>query len=130
MILHQLIQKHIPQIHYLEMDTSEAVEGECILWQSDCTCLIELDNYKPSEQLLNMISQQITWLNQHQNEVLAILKVHDEQYQTIEPCYLAFLAVTEKQTACNIALSCDDNVLAHILLQSDNQLIFDEIEPI
>ena len=40
--LHDLIQTHIPQINYLETDTTEAAEGQCTLWQQeDCTFLLD-----------------------------------------------------------------------------------------
>ena len=134
--LHTLIRQHIPQITYLETDTSESAEGEWTIWQQeDCTIIIEFaDKPQANEQFistLQTLSAQLNWLEQHRADVMEILTTQTNLAETasIQMVYLACL-IEHHEVFCDFAISADAlrNQVAEFSLEPDGELIFNGLE--
>ena len=89
--LHILAQRHIPQITHLPDDTEETLEAECTLWAADSTLLIDSDT-APSIAALEAVSAQLTWLDQHQSDILQLIAANSRLAAPSQPqiAYAAF----------------------------------------
>lgn len=89
--LHTLAQRHIPQITHLPDDTEETLEAECTLWAADSTLLIDSDT-APSIAALEAVSAQLTWLDQHQSDILQLIAANSRLAAPSQPqiAYAAF----------------------------------------
>ena len=53
-----LAAQHLPQAHYWETDTDEALEGECTMWgRDDCTLLLDLDPARSEAEAARFLQQ-------------------------------------------------------------------------
>lgn len=144
--LHALIQQHIPQIHYLEVETTESAEGECTLWErDDCTILLDLAIPEMANlpTALKNISAKLTWLNEHRADIIAQLfaepkfsgSLKTERAQ-VEPklhmVYCSFFVESTEEIFCDFAVSAEDNLLnnrfADCSLEEDNEFTFNSME--
>ena len=124
--LHDLIQTHIPQINYLETDTTEAAEGQCTLWQQeDCTFLLDLTDHTANASIMKNIANKINWLEQNREYILNTLTDHfSGSLKNISHAYIAFFVEDEHNIFCDFALNCPQQQLAEFSLEEDNELIF------
>lgn len=135
--LHSLIQQHIPQIQYLELETSESVEAECAVWQQDdCTLIIDFENkHLDCHNLvaaLQNVSCKLAWLDAHRanvsQEIADKSKLKDTSNAYIQ--YAAFFIESADDVFCDFAVAAPQwgEQLAAFSLEADNELIFNGIE--
>ena len=125
--LHNLVKQHIPQIHYLECDTDELIEGECALWNNDnATIVIEFaDNGCDCHNLadaLQTVSAKLAWLNEHSDDITQATQTNPD---TAYIAYAAFWVEDSKQVFCDFAVAPDLDSEQEIecSLEEDNTLV-------
>ena len=134
--LHALLRRHIPQINFLETDTTEAAEGECTLWQQeDCTLIIEFENEKQPETTLitalQTIAQKLTYLDTQRGDIIKTLSTQTQTANIADAnmVYVAFF-VEHEDVFCDFAVSASawHEHIAECSLEKDNELIFNGLE--
>ena len=126
--LHTLAQRYIPQITHLPDDTEETLEAECTLWSADSTLLIDSDT-APSIAALEAVSAQLTWLDQHQSDILQLIAANSRLAAPSQPqiAYAAFW-LEDNASFCDFAVSAANwgEQLAECALEN-GELTFSQI---
>lgn len=133
---HQYIQKYIPQITFLETDSTELAEAECRVWgRDDCTLLIELANPKINHEdlqsALQQIATKIQWIDEKQHDILQNCAT-ETQFNTENASidYVAFWVENADDVFCDFVIGAPNwqNRVAAYALEEDNELIFNGLE--
>lgn len=116
--LRRLAAQHLPQAHYWETDTDEALEGECTMWgRDDCTLLLDLDPARSEAEaarFLQQVAAAVARLQNLRTEIAQTLAAECSGSLNEAALYVPYLAFYEDGVggaACDFTVADDADAL-------------------
>lgn len=109
------VAQNIAQVQFVDEDISDAIEGECRIWQNDdCTLLIDFANLNMPQvafmSALQQIERILRDLDDKRDAVLASVRdiAAQRANDDVQMHYVAFFVESSNEVLCDFALTASE----------------------